>query len=88
MPMTTVLVTTVRVSGEATLAAWWDGGREIRLHIDTGSGPAPVQSWRVWNEEWDCPLIEPTRDSFERFVANRLEEPGLLDELLAIHGGA
>jgi hypothetical protein len=28
-------------------------------------------------------LIEPTRDSFERFVAARLEEPGLLDELVA-----
>ncbi len=88
MPMTTVLVTTVRMNDGTTLAAWWDGGREIRLHVDTGSGPAPVQSWRVWNEEWDCPLIEPTRDSFERFVAGRLEEPGLLDELLAIHGGA
>ncbi len=83
MPMTTVLVTTVRMNDGTTLAAWWDGGREIRLHVDGGGGPAPVQTWPIWNLEWNSPLIEPTRDSFERFVAARLEEPGLLDELVA-----
>jgi len=83
MPMTTVLVTTAKLSDGTTLAAWWDGGREIRLHVDGGGGPAPGQTWLIWNEEWDSPLIEPTRDSFERFVAGRLAEPGILDELVA-----
>jgi len=85
MPMTTVLVTTVRMSNGTTLAAWWDGGREIRLHVDGGGGPAPVQTWPIWNEAWDCPLIEPTRDSFERFLRGRLAEPGMLAELHRSH---
>ena len=36
-----------------TLAAWWDGGREIRVHIDAGGGVCCVQRWDVWNEVWD-----------------------------------
>ena len=83
MKFTTVLVATVRLEDGRTLAAWWDGGREIRVHIDAGGGAAAVQTWPIWNEAWDCPLIEPTREVFERFVQGRLEEPGLLDELVA-----
>ena len=85
MPITTAMVATVRTSG-ATLAAWWDGGREVRVHVAGAGGAAHVETWRVWNEEWDCPLIEPTRESFERFVRLRLDEPGILDGLLAVEG--
>ena len=77
------MVATVRLRDGATLAAWWDGGRNIGIHIDAGHGLEQVDRWDVWNTEWDCPLIEPTRQSFERFVAARLEEPGLLQELVA-----
>ena len=83
MPITTSMVATVRLGDGATLTAWWDGGREIGIHMDTGHGPERIDRWNVWNEEWDCPLIEPTRDYFERFVRGRLAEPGLLDELVA-----
>jgi len=83
MPMQTVLVTTVPVADDVTLAAWWDGGREIRVHRDAGGAVTVVGRWAIWNPEWDCPLIEPTRESFERFVRGRLQEPGILDELLA-----
>ena len=83
MPITTSMVATVRLGDGATLAAWWDGGRHIGIHIDCGHGLDQIDRWNVWNTEWDCPLIEPTRQSFERFVAARLEEPGLLQELVA-----
>jgi hypothetical protein len=83
MPITTSMVATVRLGDGATLAAWWDGGCQIGIHIDCGHGLEQIDRWNVWNEEWNSPLIEPTRDSFERFVAARLAEPGLLDELVA-----
>ena len=82
MPITTSMVATVRLGDGATLAAWWDGGREIGIHMDCGHGPEPVDRWAVWNGEWDCPLIEPTRDSFERFLRGRLAEPGMLEEII------
>jgi hypothetical protein len=82
MPITTSMVATVRLGDGATLAAWWDGGREIGIHIDGGHGPEQIDRWNVWNEEWDCPLIEPTRDSFERFLRGRLAEPGMLGTLI------
>ena len=86
MKVSTVRVTTVRLDGR-TLAAWWDGGREIRLHTDAGGVVCCVQKWDVWNEVWDCPLIEPTRESFERFVRGRLQEPGVLAELIGSNLG-
>jgi hypothetical protein len=30
------------------------------------------------------PLIDATRESFERFVVGRLSEPGTVDELVAL----
>lgn len=36
MPITTSMMATVRLADEVTLAAWWDGGREIGIHIDAG----------------------------------------------------
>ena len=86
MPIKTSMVATVRLGDGATLAAWWDGGRHIGIHIDTGHGPEPVDRWNVWNDVWDCPLIEPTRDSFERFLRGRLAEPGMLADLVAAGG--
>ena len=50
MPITTSMVATVRLGDGATLAAWWDGGREIGIHIDTGTGPERIDRWNVWNE--------------------------------------
>ena len=86
MPIKTSMVATVRLGDGATLAAWWDGGRHIGIHIETGHGPEPVDRWNVWNDVWDCPLIEPTRDSFERFLRGRLAEPGMLADLVAERG--
>ena len=60
--------------------------RLLGIHIDTGNGPEQIDRWNVWNEEWDCPLIEPTRDSFERFLRGRLAEPGMLADLVAAGG--
>jgi len=85
MPITTCMVATVRVA-ETTIAAWWDGGPEIRVHRDDGDEVRVVARWPVWNDVWDCPLIEPTRDSFERFLRGRLAEPGMLADLVAAGG--
>jgi len=41
-------------------------------------------SWPIWNEAWDTPLISVSRESFERFVVGRLEEPGVVDELVGL----
>lgn len=41
-------------------------------------------SWPIWNEAWDTPLIAVSRESFERFVVGRLEEPGVLVELAGL----
>jgi hypothetical protein len=82
MPITTSMVATVRLGDGVTLAACWDGGREIGIHIDTGHSPEQIDRCSVWNEEGNCPLIEPTRESFERFVRGRLGEPGVLIELI------
>ena len=49
-------------------------------------GSIEARSGPVENEEWDCPLIEATRDSFERFLRGRLAEPGMLAELVAAGG--
>jgi hypothetical protein len=86
MPITTSMVATVRLGDGATLAAWWDGGRHIGIHIDCGHGLEQIDRWNVWNEEWNCPLIEPTRESFERFLRGRLAEPGMLADLVAAGG--
>ncbi len=86
MPITTSMMATLRLADEVTLAAWWDGGREIGIHIDAGNGAACVHRWNVWNDVWDCPLIEPTLESFERFMRGRLAEPGMLAELVAAGG--
>ena len=86
MPINTSMVATVRLGDGATLAAWWDGGRHIGIHIDAGQGLEPIDRGNVWNDVWDCPLIEPTRDSFERFLRGRLAEPGMLADLVAAGG--
>jgi hypothetical protein len=83
MKITTAMVATASADDGRTVAAWWDGGPEVRLHVVDAGGAAHVSTWRVWNEEWDCPLVEPTFEAFTRFVALRLGEPGTLDELLA-----
>ena len=51
--------------------------------LTAGTVPERVAHLNAWNEDWNYPLIEPTRDSFERFVAARLKEPGMLDDLVA-----
>ena len=84
MPINVCMVATAAVTHETTLAAWWDGGPEIRVHRHAGGAVHVVARWRVWNDVWDCPLIEPSRESFERYVRARLEEPGCLDELFAV----
>jgi hypothetical protein len=78
------LVVVVEIEAGLRLAATWSGGRSVALHIDRDGVTVPAGRWPVWNHAWDCPLIEATRDSFERFVAARLAEPGVADELVAL----
>jgi len=76
------MVCTVEV--EAThVAACWDGGPTIAVFVHVDGLPRRAAEWSIWIEEWDSPLIEPTRESFERFVVARLSEPGAVEELLA-----
>jgi hypothetical protein len=82
MRIVTVLVCTVDVAPGLHIGAVWDGGKTIALHIDRDGQTTSLARWPIWNEAWDCPLIEPTRESFTRFVEARLVEPGAVEELL------
>lgn len=81
-PLGTMLVCAFEVGPGLTVSAAWDGGRTIGMHVVRGNVSARVAGWPIWNDAWDTPLIEPTRESFERFIAGRLGEPGAVDELL------
>jgi hypothetical protein len=83
MRIVTLLVCTVEVAPGLHIGAVWDGGKTIALHIDRDGQTTRLSRWPIWNEAWGCPLIETTRESFTRFVAGRLGEPGAVDELLA-----
>lgn len=83
MPVSVCMVATAEV-GRTTFAAWWDGGPEIRVHRHDAGSVHVVARWRVWNDAWDCPLIDPTADAFARYVRARFEEPGCLDDLVAV----
>ena len=61
-----------------------DGGPSIGIHITAAGRTARATSWSIWNDAWDTPLIETTRESFERFVVGRLEESGVVDELVGM----
>jgi hypothetical protein len=78
------LVVVVEIEAGLRVAATWNGGRSVALHIDREGLTVPAGRWPVWNHAWDCPLIEATRESFARFVAARLTEPGVADELVAL----
>jgi len=78
----TYMVTSVAVEPGVRIAASWDGGRLISVHVDRDGITQRVAVWPVWNFAWDAPLIAPTIESFERFVRGRLEEPGTVDELV------
>lgn len=80
----TILVCTVEVMPGVHVGATWDGGPSIGIHITRPGGPARIASWPIWNEAWDSPLIEPTRESFERFVSARLAEVGVVDGLVEL----
>jgi hypothetical protein len=48
------------------------------------AGTAVATAWPTWNKAWDTPLISVTRESFERFVVGRLNEPGVVGELMGL----
>jgi hypothetical protein len=77
-----LLVVTFDAAPGLRIGAVWDGGPTIGVHVDRDGHATRVADWPIWNPAWDCPLIQPTRESFERFVAGRLAEPGVADELL------
>jgi hypothetical protein len=79
----TVLVATFELDANTHIAATWDGGPDIILHVEIDHTLARATAWSVWNPVWGTTLIDFTRDSFERYVANRLSEPGVADELVA-----
>lgn len=78
----TFMVTSVEVEPGLRVAASWDGGRMIAIHLDRDGITRRVAFWSVWNPVWESPLIMPTIESFERFVRGRLDEPGVIDELV------
>jgi hypothetical protein len=78
----TLMVCTVEASDAVHVAACWDGGPTISLMIEVDGRTRRVGEWAIWNEEWDAPLIQPTRESFERFVVGRLSQTGVLVELV------
>lgn len=80
----TLLVCTVEVSQSVRVGAAWDGGPMIGIHVGIDGRTTRATSWPIWNPIWGSPLIEPTRESFERFVVGRLAEPGTVDELVAL----
>lgn len=80
----TLLICTVEVRQSVKVGAAWDGGPTIGIHVEVDGATTRATSWGVWNPIWGSPLIEPTRESFERFVVGRLEEPGAVDELVAM----
>ena len=82
--LATLLVCSVEVSDAVTVGACWDGGPTIGIHIEAGCRTVRATSWPIWNDAWDTPLISVSRESFERFVVGRLEEPGIVDELVGL----
>ena len=83
-PIATLLVCQVQVSEAVVVGACWDGGATIGIHIEQAGRTVRATSWPIWNEAWDTPLIDASRQSFERFVVGRLEEPGVVDELVGL----
>lgn len=81
-PIATLLVCQVQASETVVVGACWDGGPSIGVHVHTGGRAARAESWPIWNDDWDSPLISVTRESFERFIVGRLQEPGVLEGLL------
>ena len=79
-----LLVCTVTVSDALAVGACWIGGPTIGVHIEHGGTILRATSWPIWNEAWDTPLISVSRESFERFVVGRLNEPGVVDELVGL----
>jgi hypothetical protein len=81
--LSTMFVCTLEAAPGVHVGASWDGGKTIWVHVASEGRTVRAAGWRIWNDEWDTPLIEPTRQSFEGFVAARVSEPGAVGELLA-----
>jgi hypothetical protein len=78
-----MMVSTFEID-DVRIGATWGGGRLIRVYVDVDGGPVMADEWDIWNEDWDSPLITQSREAFEAFVRGRLEEPGLVFELVAL----
>jgi len=83
-PIATLLVCQVQASETVVVGACWDGGPTIGIHIKVDGRTSRATSWPIWNDAWDTPLISVSRESFERFVVGRLNEPGIVDELVGL----
>ena len=84
--LATLLVCSIEVAEGVTIGACWDGGQTIGIHVEVDGRTSTATSWPIWNEAWDTPLISVSRESFERFVVSRLDEPGVVDELVGLAG--
>ena len=82
--LATLLVCSIEVNDALTVGACWDGGPTIGIHIEHAGRTVHATSWPIWNEAWDTPLISVSRESFERFVVGRLNDPGVVDELVGL----
>lgn len=77
------LVVVLDLRPSARVAAAWDGRSPfVTLHAVAGGGfGMAVESLPVWSDALDRPVIEPTLESLERFVLERLADDDV--ELLA-----
>ena len=82
--LATLLVCSVEVNDGLTVGACWNGGPTIGIHIEVDGRTVRATSWPIWNPDWNSPLISVSRESFERFVVGRLEEPGVVDGLAGL----
>lgn len=78
----TQMVCTVEVAPAVHVGACWDGGESIAVFVHVNGQPRRTVALPIWNPIWDSPLIEPTRESFERFVLAWLNERGVVEELI------
>ena len=74
----------VNVADGDTITCLDDGNKQHRIYIEADGRTSRATSWPIWNEAWDAPLISVSRESFERFVVGRLNEPGVVDELAGL----
>ena len=65
------------------IAATWEGGRDVVVLVFTDPcEAAEVATWSIWDADEDAPLIPYELPAFMQYFADRLVEPGLVEQLV------